>query len=183
MMSDACNFMPAMCLQTTKGTPAKGITSEELVDMMKSVWPHVQRQVASNPTVFPKGMADLKIIMDGSGPNQRARYELGLAKQLGLEEAQILWHPAYSPDFQSPIEQSWSRLNAAIRRRIIDENRAGYTLEEFKELILTTWSGSTDPPRPPLHKDGEVEREVENMLEALGVVFKHKGGRGKRKHG
>lgn len=153
------------------------------MDLFKAVWPDVTKQVLASPEFFPNGMDDLKLVIDNSGPSQRARTTLKLHEALGLQKHQVLWHPPQSPDFQSPIEQAWPKLNSAVRKLIRQGRRGAYTLEEFKELFRTAWLGSTDPLWPPLHAKDEVKHQVDNMMEQLKEVHASGGSWGKRKRG
>ena len=153
------------------------MTGDEFAAVMRTeVLPSIRRVVKAWPRVFPRGMADVKLCMDHAPWHKKAIRD-GLLKAMGLQDSQLVPHPASSPDFQAPVEWSHGWLNKATRQ-YLEEHPRVRSPEKIRRTMQELFYGTIRVAQEPAVTAGKVARAFSRLMQNYASIINTKGDYG-----
>ena len=158
----------------------RGVTALEFAAIMRTkILPSIRKVVKGCPSVFPRGMADVKLCMDNA-PWHKAAIRNGLLKDMGLSESQLLPHPASSPDFQAPVDWSHAWLNKATRK-YLEEHPRLKSHARIRRAMEGLFYGTIHASEAQAVTAEKVTRAFERLTQNYASIIKANGGYGNQR--
>jgi hypothetical protein len=142
--------------------------------------PALQDMTKRYPRIFPRGVRDVIIIMDGATWHKKALGYGGMAAAMGLTDKNFLFHPASSPDLNLPAERCHSVLERATAV-VVRPDQTLSTAPQIREVMERVWTKG-GPGGGPLMTADAVKGLFAEMMDVCQEIVTAKGGHSMKQH-
>lgn len=144
--------------------------------LVQDLLPWIKEVVAAHQAHFPRGMSDVRIMMDGATWHVRAvKHDRAMElMDKSMSAHNVVEHPSNSPDMQGPIEWTHHLLVERVQQLLVRYPTLS-SPSELAHLFTMAWEGGqlkVSPGRTVTLKPLLTPRQVSIAFRKLEHVYK-----------